>query len=254
LQIKVTKRLSHNLTGGGAYTYAKGYSRPGRQDFFNAQSNVWSLQQIPPQVLTFNVTYTVPKASFLPKYANLVTKDWQIGWFSTYQSGAFLTPPTSTVNSEFLTSEMIRVPGQQLYNVSSINNIHSYNPLTDVVLNPNAWQACPSNSVCPATGNFYRDFRAPRVPSENMNLGRNFRFKEKMNLQIRGEFVNIFNRTLMPAPSTTAPQNPVLHGGRQGQLTSGFGVINAYFAPNVGSTSTNLLQGRTGTIIARFSF
>jgi hypothetical protein len=198
----------------------------------------------------------VPKASFLPKYANLITKDWQIGWFSTYQSGTFLSPPTSTANAEFLTSEDIRAPGQPLYNVSNINNIQSYNPLSNVVLNPQAWMPCPSNSVCPAAGNLYRDFRAPRVPSENMNIGRNFRMgKEgKYNLQVRGEFVNIFNRTLMPAPSTVNPQNNPVHGGAQGQLTSGFGVINAYFAPNVGSTSTNLLQGRTGTVIARFTF
>ena len=131
------------------------------------------------------------------------------------------------------------------------------------MLNPKAWASCPTNSVCPAATNgafgpsavqYYKDFRAPRVPSENMNIGRNFRIKERMNLQIRGEFVNIFNRTLMPAPSTSNPQNAITHGGAQGQLTSGFGVINAYFAPNTGSASTNLLEGRTGTLIARFTF
>ena len=52
-----------------------------------------------------------------------------------------------------------------------------------------------------AHGNLYKDFRAPRTPTENANIGRNFRIKERMNLQIRGEFVNIFNRTIMPAPS-----------------------------------------------------
>ena len=38
-------------------------------------------------VLTFNFTYTVQKAEFLPKYVNVVTKDWQLGFFANYQSG-----------------------------------------------------------------------------------------------------------------------------------------------------------------------
>ena len=58
----------------------------------------------------------------------------------------------------------------------------------------------------------------PNIPmSENANIDRNFRVgKEgRYNLQIRGEFVNIFNRTLYPTTgatgpvSTANPQNPV---------------------------------------------
>ena len=47
--------------------------------------------------LNFNLIYTVPRASFFPKWLNQITKDWQIGFFANYQSGTFLTPPTSTV-------------------------------------------------------------------------------------------------------------------------------------------------------------
>jgi hypothetical protein len=95
LQIKATKRFSHNLTGSGAYTWSQGFNRATRQDFFNPASAVWALQNYPPRVLTFNVIYTVPKASFLPKYINVLTQDWQFGWYARYQSGAYLTPPAS---------------------------------------------------------------------------------------------------------------------------------------------------------------
>jgi hypothetical protein len=267
LQVKVTKRLSHGFQAGGSFTRGQGFVRPSRQDFFNPQSAVWQLQQIPPVNLNFNIIYTMPKFTFLPKYANLVTKDWQFGWFSNYQSGAFLAPPTSpTLN--FLPSEDIRVPGQPLY-TSGVNlNDHStYNPYSTQVLNPAAWAPCPVNATCAgasagAFGStavmYYKDFRAPRVPTENANIGRNFRFGKdgRYNLYIRGEFVNIFNRVLMPPPSTANPQNPVTHN-QLGILTGGFGVINAYLAPNVAytpATGTTLLQGRTGTLIARFSF
>lgn len=265
LQMKATKRFSHGLQAGGAFTFAKGFTRATRQDFFNPQSADWQLQQIPLRSLTFNFTYTVPKASFLPRWANTITRDWQIGGYALYQSGQYLAPPLSpTLN--FLPSEEIRVAGQPLYNVD-INNIHSYNPGTQQVLNAAAWAACPVNTTCPAaysgaTGPaatvYYSDFRAPRTPSENANIGRNFRIKERMNFHIRAEFVNIFNRTIMPAPTSSgtgvSPQNPLTKTA--GILSSGFGVINTFAtAGSLPTTATApYLTGRTGTLIARFTF
>jgi len=252
LQMKATKRFSHGLQASGAFTWAKGFTRATRQDFFNPESSVWALQQLPPRALTFNFVYTVPKAAFLNKLENAITANWQIGGYALYQSGQYLTPPASpTLN--FLTSEEVRVAGQPLYNVD-INNIHSYNPATQQVLNPLAWAAVPTNGVGPAAGTLYTDFRGPRVPTENANFGRNFRIKERMNFQIRAEFVNIFNRTLMPNPTTTLPQNPVTKTA--GINSSGFGVINTF--ATAGSIPTTavapLLTSRTGTLIARFTF
>ena len=250
--MKATKRFSHGLQASGAFTFAKGFTRATPQDFFNPQSSVWDLQQIPLRALTFNFVYTTPRASFLNKIENAVTSGWQIGGYALYQSGQYLTPPASpTLN--FLSSEDVRVPGQPLYNVN-INDIHSYNPATTQVLNPLAWAACPTNSTCTATGTLYSDFRGPRAPSENANFGRNFRIRERMNLQIRVEFVNIFNRTLLPNPTTTNPQNPVTKTA--GINSAGFGVINTF--ATAGSLPTTAvapyLLGRTGTLIARFTF
>jgi hypothetical protein len=265
LQIKLTKRFSHGLQANGAYTWAKGLTRPIPQDFFNAAGSAWTLQQIPPQALTFNVTYTTPKAAFLPKWTNVIVKDWQVGFFAQYQSGTFLTPPVSPT-ANFLPSEDVRNPGVPLYLVN-INDIHSYNPQSQVVLNPAAWSPCPTNTVCgsaangifgPAATQLYPDFRGPRTPRENANLGRHFRIKERMDLYIRAEFVNVFNRTILPNPSTSNPQLGVTHGAGSGTiLTTGFGVINAYNAPGTApavSAGAVTLLGRTGTLIARFSF
>ena len=71
LQVKATKRLSHSLQAGGAYTWGQGFTRarPGRTSS-TPQSDRVALQQIPPQTLNFNATYTVPKASFFPKAVN----------------------------------------------------------------------------------------------------------------------------------------------------------------------------------------
>jgi hypothetical protein len=261
LQIKVSKRLSHALQGTGAFTWGQGFNRATRQDFFNPQSAEWALQNIPARALTFNAIYTVPKANFLPKYINAVSKDWQLGWFARYQTAPYLIPPTSPT-ANFLPSQDIRVPGQPLYTPGvDINDHSTFNVYSTQVLNPKAWAPCPVNSVCASTSVLYKDFRGPRIPSENANIGRHFRLgKEgKYDLYIRGEFVNIFNRTLLSTPTPTVPstftanpQNAPVKGAGNGTIyTSGFGVFGtAYLTP--GTQYAN--AGRAGTIIARFQF
>jgi hypothetical protein len=267
LQIKATKRFSHGLQAGGTYTWGQGFTRPTPQDFFNPQSARWQLQQIPPQDLNFNAIYTVPKADFISnKFLRYAAKDWQIGWFANYQSGQFLAPPVSP-NLSFLPSEDIRVSGQPLYAPGvNINNLSTYNPYYTQVLNPAAWEPCPATTVCSAAApgafgatatTYYKDFRGPRTPTENANIGRNFRFgpEGKFNLYIRAEFVNIFNRTLMPNPITTNPQNPAIKSAGNGTIyTAGFGVIDAYLPTGSIYGTAPYLLGRTGTLVARFSF
>ena len=95
---------------------------------------------------------------------------------------------------------------------------------------------------------FYDDYRFQRHPQENINLGRTWRFKERMSLNLRVEFSNIFNRTFYNNPSYTNPTLPVTRNSL-GNLTGGFGYISTVFAP-----TNQLAQPRNGTIVARFSF
>ena len=107
-----------------------------------------------------------------------------------------------------------------------------------------------------------KSYRGFRHPQENANFGRNFRIRERMNLFIRAEFVNIFNRTGLPQPSTGSPQTPVTRGAGGGTiLTSGYGVVNVYQAPGSGAifqptslSASSPLTPRSGTLIARFTF
>jgi len=261
LQAKVTKRFSHGLQASGAFTWQKSFLRGNPQDFFNPNGSLWALQNIPPRVLTFNITYTTPTWSYLDakaKWANHIIKDWQLGWFSSYQSGTLLTPPTSNTPA-FLSSEMIRVPGVPLY-LKDMNG-HDYNPYYDQTLNPAAWQNVPSNGVGPSTTVLYTDFRGPRHPQENANIGRTFRIKERLQLSFRGEFVNIFNRTLFPNPSTSVNPTVPLSRNSLGYLTAGFGVMSVYNTPNSQPATTTSAQsggaalaGRSGTLVMRVTF
>ena len=124
-------------------------------------------------------------------------------------------------------------------------NCGCFNPQTTVVLNPNAFTAIP-NGQFGADQSSDRAFRGFRQPSENANFGRNFRFREKLMLQIRVEFTNIFNRLLLPQPTTaasilTAPTKV------NGIYTGGYGTV----LPTAGNGITSQ---RSGQIVARFTF
>jgi hypothetical protein len=193
-----------------------------------------------------------------------ITRDWGIGAFLQYGSGLPLAPPVATTTNYLGTattggSEQFLVPGQPLF----LKNLNCgcINPYQDQVLNPAAWVNPPSGTLGPAVGTYYGDFRSARRPQENMNLSRTFRIKERYSLQLRGEFVNIFNRTQVGNPITTAPGSALSHNSA-GQLSAGFGVINETLSgPQIAPSYTqNAVVGqlyqlpRTGTLIARFSF
>ena len=142
------------------------------------------------------------------------------------------------------------MPGQPLY-LSDLN-CHCYDPNTALVLNPAAW-------TNPAPGQYggafyYGDFRGERRPVENMALGRHFQIRERVSLNLRMEFQNIFNRTYLNNPSNVSPQTaPVckLTSGANGACSPGLQVVSGFGSIN---TSTVLYQPRTGQLVAQFQF
>jgi hypothetical protein len=256
LQIKGTKRLSHGLQVNGTFTWSKAMQGIRPNLYVASDKSFQSTDQ--PFLFNANILYTT-QGYFMNRYLRATTKDWSLGIFLQYGSGLPLTPPAAT-NTNFIGgSEQFRVPGQPLY----LKNLNCgcINPYIDQVLNPAAWTNPANGAFGPATGTFYGDFRSARRPQENLNFGRTFRFKERYSLQIRAEFVNIFNRTQIGNPSTSAPAASLTRNPA-GQYTAGFGTINlvtagANAAPSV---TANAVVGqlyqlpRTGTLIARFSF
>lgn len=256
LQMKGTHRVSHGLQINGTFTWSRALQTVRPNLFVESDKSLQATDQ--PFLFNANILYTTQKW-FNNRLLSLAAKDWAIGAFLQYGSGLPLTPPAATNTNYIGGSEQFRVPGQPLY----IKNLNCgcINPYTDVVLNPAAWQNPANGTFGPATGTLYSDFRQARRPQENMNLGRTFRFKERMAFSIRAEFVNIFNRTQIGNPSTSAPA-AAPSKNNLGQYSAGFGTINLTVAgPNVApSVTANAVVGqlyqlpRTGTLIARFSF
>ncbi|HEV3334498.1 MAG TPA: TonB-dependent receptor [Bryobacteraceae bacterium] len=257
LQAKINKRFSHGLQATGTFTWSKALQSV-EQNLYNPQGLGKTYQQWDqPFLFNANIVYTVQ--NFFPnqKLVGTITKDWQVGAFIQDGSGFLLAPPNATTANPLSqgVNYQLRVPGVPLY--LKTPNCGCINPQYDQILNPAAW----TNPVNGAFGGaaYYGDFRAPRRPVENFNFGRNFRIKERMNLQVRAEFQNIFNHTYLGNPSVTV--TPVGHNAA-GQITGGFGTINMVVAPGTtpslpsnGNYNTQLGgYPRTGTLIARFTF
>ncbi|MEP7355348.1 MAG: hypothetical protein ABI824_19120, partial [Acidobacteriota bacterium] len=92
-------------------------------------------------------------------------------------------------------------------------------------------------------------YRGIRQPQESLNLGKNFRIREKMTLHIRVEFQNAFNRMRLPQPVVTGsyknPPTQFASGANTGLYNGGFGTV----LPTAGTTGQ-----RAGTLVARFTF
>src|SRR5262249_47981662 len=136
-----------------------------------------------------------------------------------------------------------RVPDQPLFTHDL--NCHCFDPSKEFVLNPNAWSE-PLAGQFGTGAPYYSDYRAGRVPQENLAFGRTFRIGEEgMNFNIRGEFTNIFNRTVIPAATSTNAR--ATQTSSNGLTTAGFGRINTATAPTAPTS-------RQGMIVGRFTF
>lgn len=292
LQVKFTKRYSHGITAGVAYTFQKeltngvnsntSYLTP-NDPLINNVFDAASQKQLSgfdiPQELIINFSYTTPKweANGTAMHVlSWVTRDWTVSGVLRYQSGVLIRTPPS--NNNLLTQLGIgpannpalwgggttfynRVPGQPLFLVNP--NSH-FDPTTQLALNPAAWtDAAPGTYG--ASSPYYNDFRWQRQPAESLGFGRIFRIKEGMTIQVRAEFQNIFNRLFYSIPAdgvgifglpSTNPATAPAHGG---SITGGSGLVNETGLLSGGYGFVAFAGGagatpRSGQLVARFTF
>jgi hypothetical protein len=273
LQTKLTKRLSHGLTAVSTFTYQKnltsgteiGEPNPGTSggsvsnDVFNRPNNKYISAYDQPFLFNVSLSYTTPKIN-TNKVVSYVLRDWTYGAFLQYASGFPIQVPFANNNlnstlfagSTAITSSTgtfaDRVPGVPLF-LQNLN-CHCFDPQANFVLNPAAWVNPPAGQFGTSAA-YYSNYRQQRRPVENMNFGRTWRIRERMTLNIRAEFTNVFNRSYIGNPTNTnaqAIQTRITSGATAGNTASGFGYINAQ-TPGV----TNGYP-RNGNLIARFSF
>ncbi len=286
LQVKLTKRFSHGLSGQAAYTWQKELtngtnsntsyvtpSPPLINDVFNKALDKQISGFSVPQELIIAFNYTTPKLAGSGKGFGLLSwlaRDWTIGGVLRYQSGLIMQTPFSSNN---LLANLARGPGNnpalwgggytfldrvQGQPLFLVNPNSTFDPTQQLVLNPKAWVEPPYGTFG-ASAPYFNDFRWQRQPAESMAFGRVFRVKERVQIQIRAEFQNIFNRLFYQAPADGAPfgfpftsvATPTLHGNPGGTLSQGFGYVNWV---NGGIPSFGGAQPRSGQIVGRITF
>lgn len=253
LQTKVTKRYSHGLTGTVSFTWQKelnlgaipgeGYTPVAVNDVLNRDQNKYISGYSQPLVLATSLTYQIP-AFGENRILRTVLRDWTVGGVFRYASGLPIQAPIANNGLSsvlFRNTFANRVPGQPLFLKDP--NCHCIDPNKDFVLNPAAWSD-PAQGQWGTSAAYYNDYRYQRRPSEQISVGRLFRLRERMSLQVRAEFFNAFNRAEMNDPVST---NALLTQARNtsGASTGGFGFVNSgslYSAP------------RQGQLLARFQF
>jgi hypothetical protein len=269
LQTKATKRFSHGLTANAAFTWQKSMqlgvdtnpntivpNAPGGANYVNyvnvnpsLAKSLSSFDQ--PLVLILTVSYQLP-AWGPGSVFRYIVRDWQVGALAQYASGLPIPTPASTTSLAgqiFQPTLMNRVQGVNPFTVDI--NCHCYDPGKTFVLNPAAWTN-PAAGQFGTAAAFYGDYRYQRHPQENFNFGRNFRIRERVTLNVRAEFSNIFNRTFYNNPSATNPTLPQTRNNTPGPFfgnnSGGFGYIN------LATTGTQFGQPRNGTIVVRLQF
>jgi hypothetical protein len=275
LQAKVTKRYSHGFQADGNFTWAHAMvigsasdstfflgQQAVTTDIYNYNNQKQLNQYVRPLAMTITFSYTTPKFSAenrALKAVSHVARDWQLGAVLRYQSGLLIGLPTS-LNQ--ITNQLARgatafgnsgtnywnlVPGQSLFLKDP--NCGCFNPQTDTVLNKAAFTDAPGGTWT-TSAPYYEGFRWQRQPAESMSFARNFRMghEGRMNLQVRMEFQNIFNRTFLSMPSVANPNTANTTTTYQGVVinNSGFGTL----ATLNGAGATP----RSGQGVIRFSF
>ncbi len=292
LQSKVTKRFSRGFSADAAFTWQKElnlgvasdttYLTPAPNlinDVFNYQQNKQVSAFSRPFMLVVTANYTTPGFAGNGtgmKALSWIMRDWTLGTLLRYQSGQVIrTPPSSNgfFNQIRRTDNPATFGGANTFfnRVPGANpllfdpNCKCFDPTTQLVLNPAAWTDAPAGTFG-TSAPYYNDYRWQRQPAESISLGRNFRLAKegRVNLNVRAEFQNMFNRVFLANPlAVSASSSPFVIGAgapnplsptvcvggpcKAGStLSSGYGFVNTF---NGGAATP-----RTGQMVARFTF
>ncbi len=255
LQVQVRKQFSEGLTFLASYTWEKTMTDAGSlfnefsgftQDFYNAKAERSLALNDYPQTLTLSYEYQLPfgpgkRFATQGGAAGRVVGGWEIAAFQTYQSG----PPSIIASGDnplnpysgpnsFLTRPNI-VPGVPKRSVAfregkwdpngTVVNGVDYGAVNNVA----AWSNPSSNALdpwtlgnAPATDGTVRGFG---WLDEDVSIIKKTQIKERVNLEFRADFLNIFNRTVFGFDQGGDQYGSILQGNEVSSGLGGFGHI-----------------------------
>ncbi len=207
LQVHLEKRFSRGLTFGGSYTYASYLADSGNpngggngdiQNHFCVACNWGPTTDSYRHVLSVNHVYDLPWGRHRTYLKNgplaYIVGDWTVNGIWTVQSGAPFTPLLGTSVSNSAGG------GTQRPNRIASGALPSGQQTIDHWFDTSAFPA-PAQFTFGNSGTGI--LTGPSYFNVDLGIVRHFSLRERLGLDIRGEFFNAFNRANFMAPNTS---------------------------------------------------
>jgi hypothetical protein len=237
LQTSVLRRFSKGIQFGGSWTWSKAMGYQGYGQYYDNHLNYGKLSIDHTHLLSLNYLYSLPRASRIWNVTPVkwVFDGWQTSSVITFASGRPYGVSYSVLNG-------VNITGGGDYNravVVASPNVPWSERTRDRYFNTAAFAMSPQVVGSVRPGNAPQDnIHGPGRNNFDMTFSKNFRVKERKNLQFRWELYNIFNHPSFYQVNTTA------------QFTAATGVqANQSFGQ-----LTNTLTPRVMQLALRFTF
>jgi hypothetical protein len=220
LQAKLEKRLAAGFTFLAAYTWSKSISDsdiqagggPSGQTYYNRKLEKAVSTNDVPQNVALSYLYELPFGPgkrFLrnPGVASRIFGGWTVTAIHHYFSGK---PIVLTANNTLPLFNGVLRPN---VNAGVTKSLPFHDPATDRYINPAAFSV-PAQFTFGTSARSYTDLRAPFTLDESFGLIKNTVVFERLTLQFRAEFFNVFNRVVFDAPAAN------VSNANFGQITS----------------------------------
>jgi hypothetical protein len=225
-EVDVNRRFGRSLQFRAVYTFAKALDDGDNMNTSVAtNSPAFVANPLDPRadygrasfdirhVAVLNATYELPFGRARKDWLNRLAGDWQVSGIQTLQSGLPFTPQLS-------------------YNPSNDGDTRnpvrpSVNPnfAAPVILGGASQYFDPNAFVQPLPGTYgnvgRNTLQGPRLYETDLSVAKRFAFGERLNLQFRAEFFNLFNHTNFNTP------NPVVYASATGGPSPTAGVITS---------------------------
>jgi len=210
-----------------------------------------------PQALKGVVTYELPfgrnKTFLHDSYLeDIVAGGWRVSGTFITQSGNPFTVIDSVNNSYSQCSGANNTKQGCVWYPNVVGNPFANVP-AGYYFNPNAFAAPPNGTFGDSGRN---SLFGPRLTVVSMSLAKSFHFRERFGLELRADFVNVFNHPSFQAPNNDLAGRPNTCGTlptQTGCMTN-FGQITASESIGGATVVGTTVAPRSGQLSARFSF